>query len=35
MLTPPSELAGNVYSRHTQVDNSQNIAINTNYYYDR
>lgn len=34
LLAPPSSLAGNVYSRHTEVNNSQNIAINTNLYYD-
>ena len=34
MLSPPSSRAGNVLPRHTEVVNSQNIAINTNLYYD-
>jgi hypothetical protein len=34
MLSPPSSRTGNVLPRHTEVVNSQNIAINTNLYYD-
>jgi hypothetical protein len=34
LLSPPSSRAGNVLPRHTEVVNSQNIAINTNLYYD-
>lgn len=34
MLTPPSARAGQVHARHTEVVDSQSIAINTNLYYD-
>ena len=34
MLTPPSSRTGHVFSRHTEVANSQNVSIQTNLYYD-
>ena len=34
-LSPAVARTGNVLPRHTELANSTNIRINTNYYYDK